>query len=157
MSEKQFNLKDPIHLLAVGFGSGLIKPAPGTWGTLAAVPFYIALAQLPPIAYAIVVAITAIIGIYICGKAANDIGVHDHGSIVWDEFVGLWIALLFVPFNWLWILLAFIFFRIFDIIKPFPISYIDKKVHGGLGIMLDDILAGFIALGCVHLTIYFLS
>ncbi len=64
MSEKQFNLKDPIHLLAVGFGSGLIKPAPGTWGTLAAVPFYIALAQLPPTAYATVVAITAIIGIY---------------------------------------------------------------------------------------------
>ena len=153
-----FNLKDPIHLLAVGFGSGLAKFAPGTWGTVAAIPFFLLLAQLPSLYLYIAVALSAIVGIYICGKCAKDCGVHDHGSIVWDEFVGLWITLLFLPAMGLmhpyWIALGFVWFRLFDIWKPFPISLLDKKVHGGLGIMVDDILAGVFALICLQMSIY---
>ena len=134
-----FNLKDPIHLMAVGFGSGLPKFAPGTWGTVGAIPFFYLLVQLPLLYFYIVVAIAAIAGVYICGKCAKDIGVHDHGSIVWDEFVGLWITLLLLPIqgyvHWIWVAVGFIWFRLFDIWKPFPISILDKKVHGGLGIM----------------------
>ncbi len=145
----QFNLKDPVHLLATGFGSGLSRFAPGTAGTLAAIPFFYVLAMLPPIAYWVVVAVTALAGIYICGKCARDIGVHDHGSIVWDEFVGLWITLAAIQVipgaSWIWVAVGFAWFRLFDIWKPFPIGWLDKKVHGGFGIMLDDVLAGVLA------------
>ena len=153
-----FNLKDPIHLMAVGFGSGLPKIAPGTWGTLGGIPIFYLLAQLPLLYFYLAIAIAAIAGIYICGKCAKDCGVHDHGSIVWDEFVGLWITLLFLPalgyMHPLWIAIGFIWFRLFDIWKPFPISLLDKKVHGGLGIMLDDILAGIFALICLQASIW---
>ena len=148
-----FNLKSPIHILALGFGSGLLKPAPGTWGTLAAVPFYFILSTLPLPMYAASVAIAFLLGIVICGKTANDIGAHDHGSIVWDEFVGLWIALTFIPSeNTLyWVALGFVLFRFFDIVKPFPIGLLDKKVSGGFGIMLDDVVAGFYAMACLFI------
>lgn len=153
-----FNLKDPIHLMAVGFGSGLPKFAPGTWGTVGAIPFFYLLVQLPILYFYIAVAIAAVAGIYICGKCAKDSGVHDHGSIVWDEFVGLWIALLLLPVqgcvHWIWIGVGFLWFRLFDIWKPFPISLLDKKVHGGLGIMLDDIVAGIFALLALQLSLY---
>ena len=138
--------------MAVGFGSGLPKFAPGTWGTVGAIPFYFLLVQLPALYFYISVAIAAVVGIYICGKCAKDIGVHDHGSIVWDEFVGLWITLLFSPVHWAWVLIGFGFFRLFDILKPFPISLLDKHVHGGFGIMVDDVLAGIFAMLCLQLT-----
>jgi len=153
LEDVQFNLKDPVHLAALGFGSGLIKPAPGTWGTLAAVPFFYALAQLPFIGYCIAVGLAALLGIYLCDKTAKDVGVHDHSSIVWDEFVGFWITMAIAPFHLYWVIAGFIYFRIFDILKPFPIGWLDKKVHGGLGIMLDDILAGFYAMGALYLTV----
>ena len=135
-------LRSPTLLLAFGFGSGLSPKAPGTIGTLAAIPLWWLLAQLPLSSYLIIVFISAIVGIYICGAAAKTLGVHDHGGIVWDEFVGFWIAMAALPVTWTSLILGFVLFRFFDILKLWPISWLDKKVSGGFGIMIDDIAAG---------------
>lgn len=142
----KFDLKQPIQFLALGFGSGLAPKAPGTFGTLAAIPLFLLLSLLTPIMYLLAVAVVSIVGIYICGKAAEDVGVHDHPAIVWDEFAGFFITMIMVPISWQSIVVGFVLFRLFDILKPWPISFIDKKISGGLGIMLDDILAGIFSL-----------
>lgn len=146
-----FNLKNPVHFLALGFGSGLLPKAPGTYGTLAAIPLFLLMAELSPISYGIAVLFSCIIGVYLCGKTAEDVGVHDHGAIVWDEFAGFFITMFMIPVSWQSILVGFILFRFFDIIKPWPISLADKKLTGGFGIMFDDILAGLFALVIMHL------
>lgn len=138
-------LSNPIHLLSLGFGSGLSPKAPGTMGTVAALPLWCALQLLSPATYIVVVAACFGLGVYLCGETARALGVHDHGGIVWDEFVGLWVALFLTPFEPFWVLLGFALFRLFDIWKPWPIRVLDAKVHGGLGIMVDDLLAGFYA------------
>ncbi|BCN23424.1 phosphatidylglycerophosphatase A [Vibrio alfacsensis] len=120
-------------------------------GTLAAVPLFLLLAQLPFPIYVVVVLISCIIGVKICQVTSDDMGVHDHGSIVWDEFAGFWITMSLVPAlnipltEWKWLLTGFILFRFFDMVKPWPIGWLDKRVHGGLGIMIDDIVAGIMA------------
>ena len=146
--------KNPVMFLAFGFGSGLAKYFPGTFGTLASVPLYFLLAQLNLVTYALVVCAAFIAGVFICKYAARVMMVHDHRGIVWDEFVGFWITMLGAPVHWLWVVLGFIFFRIFDMAKPWPISWVDKRVHGGFGIMLDDVLAGIFAWGALQLTIF---
>lgn len=138
-------LRNPVHLLAFGFGSGLAPKAPGTFGTLAAVPLYLLLQMLAPNYYAAFVAASIVLGIYLCGRTAQDLRVHDHPGIVWDEFVGFWITMFLAPAGWLWVLLGFALFRLFDILKPWPISYLDRRLKGGTGIMLDDIVAGLFA------------
>lgn len=151
MSEPaKFNLSNPVHFLALGFGSGLAPKAPGTFGTLAALPFLYFMMPLSVTAYVAVTLVLAIVGIYLCGKTAKDSGVHDHGAIVWDEIVGYLITMIGIAFSWQSLLVGFILFRIFDILKPWPISLLDKHVHGGLGIMLDDVAAGLAALACMH-------
>ncbi|NQY37952.1 MAG: phosphatidylglycerophosphatase A [Alteromonadaceae bacterium] len=150
-STVKFRLSDPVHFLALGFGSGLAPKAPGTFGTLAAIPVYLLCAPLAASYYAAIVLIMSLCGIYICDKAALDAGVPDHGAIVWDEIVGFMITMFMIPLSWQSIVVGFLLFRLFDIFKPWPISYIDKNCHGGLGIMLDDVLAGLLALGCMHL------
>jgi len=142
-------LRDPVHLLAFGFGSGAASRAPGTWGSLAAIPLWLAIAWLPFAAYWAVIAVAFVAGIWLCGKTANDLKVHDHGGIVWDEFVGMWIALALIPDNIYGVLMAFALFRLFDVVKPWPIGWIDRRTPGGLGIMVDDVVAGFMALGCL--------
>ena len=139
------NWFNPIHLLAFGFGSGAAPKAPGTWGTLAAVLIYWPLSQLSPEHYLLMLLVTSVMGIYICGQTARDLGVHDHGNIVWDEFVGFWITMFAAPVGWVWVVVGFVLFRFFDIIKPWPISWIDKRITGGFGIMLDDVIAGVMA------------
>ncbi|MGF1847996.1 phosphatidylglycerophosphatase A [Vibrio lentus] len=145
------SLKNPWHLLATGFGSGLSPIIPGTMGTLASIPFYLLLVQLPFPIYVILVVVSCIIGIKICQVTSDDMGVHDHGSIVWDEFAGFWITMGLVPLlgipvnDWKWLLAGFVLFRFFDMVKPWPIGWLDKRVHGGLGIMIDDIVAGIMA------------
>lgn len=147
----RISLKNPWHLLATGFGSGLSPIIPGTMGTLASLPFYLLLAHLSLPLYGLVVIASCIIGVKICQVTSDDMGVHDHGSIVWDEFAGMWIAMLVVPmfglavFDWKWLATGFVLFRFFDMVKPWPIGWLDKRVHGGLGIMLDDIVAGVMA------------
>jgi phosphatidylglycerophosphatase A len=144
-----------VLLLAFGFGSGLAPKAPGTIGTLAAIPLYLLLAKLPLIGYALVVLLSFMVGCWLCGEAAKRLGVHDFGGIVWDEFVGYWITMLAAPAGWLWIALGFVLFRLFDIWKPWPIRLADKQVQGGLGIMLDDVLAGIYAWLCLQALAYF--
>lgn len=138
--------RNPVHFLAFGLGSGTVPKAPGTFGTLAAIPLYLLLQPLSDEWYFIVLLVTFLLGIYLCGKTAEDLGVHDHSGIVWDEFVGYWITMWLAPADWLYVIMGFLLFRLFDIWKPWPISWADKKVQGGLGIMLDDVLAGILAL-----------
>jgi len=136
---------DPIQLLALGFGSGRAAVAPGTFGTLVGVLFYLPMATLPTLPYLAITAILFLIGIPICAHAARQFGVHDHGAIVWDEIVGYLVTMAFAPSGWLWIVLGFALFRLFDIAKPWPIGWLDQQVSGGLGIMVDDLLAGIYA------------
>ena len=139
-------LSNPVHCLAFGFGSRLAPKAPGTFGTLLAVPLYLLLGQLLLLPYILIVVVAFVIGVYLCGKTATDLGVHDHPGIVWDEFVGFWITMIAAPAGWLWIVIGFALFRLFDIWKPWPIRFFDKNVESGLGIMIDDVLAGIYAL-----------
>ena len=138
-------LLDPILCIAFGFGSGLAKKAPGTFGTLAAIPIYMVLIQANSVIYAIVTIVFSLLGIWICEIAANRLGEHDFGGIVWDEIAGFLITMWFVDFTWQNLFLGFVLFRIFDIIKPWPIKWVDQKVSGGFGIMLDDVIAGLFA------------
>jgi len=128
--------------LAFGFGSGLAPRAPGTFGTLAAVPLYLLLQPLPLTAYLGVVVVMSLLGIHLCGHAARRLGVHDHPGIVWDEFAGYLLTMAAAPAGWLWVVAGFALFRLFDIWKPWPIHIADHKVQGGLGIMVDDLIAG---------------
>jgi phosphatidylglycerophosphatase A len=141
----------PVHWLAFGLGSGLSPKAPGTAGTLVAIPLYLLLAQLPLWAYVLAVVVSFAVGVYLCEKTSREMGVHDHPGIVWDEFVGYWITMIGAPAGWLWVLLGFVFFRIFDVLKPWPIRWLDEHVQGGFGIMIDDVLAGVMALLCMQL------
>ena len=150
-TQVNFNLANPIQFLALGFGSGLAPKAPGTFGTLAAVPLFLLMSTLPALFYGLLVLVICISGIYICGKAASDVGVHDHGAIVWDEFAGFFITMFMVPVSWQSVLVGFVLFRLFDIAKPWPISVADKKLTGGFGIMFDDVLAGLISLAIMHI------
>ena len=135
-------LANPAHFLAFGFGSGLFAKAPGTAGTLLGILAWMFLVNLSLVTYIIVIVIAALAGIYFCGKTARDLNVHDHSGIVWDEIVGIWLAMILVPVTWGWIFVSFLLFRFFDILKPWPISWIDKNISGGIGIMADDLLAG---------------
>ena len=149
-------LRNPLHLLSLGFGSGLAPVAPGTFGTLAAVPLYLLIAQLALPYYLAIVALGFAAGVYLCSYTSAALGVHDHGGIVWDEFVGFWITMIAVPVTWQWIVAGFVLFRVFDIVKPWPVKIADTKMTGGLGIMLDDVLAGLYALGCLQIALYLL-
>ncbi len=148
--------RNPVHFLAFGLGSGAFPKAPGTMGTLAAIPIWYLFADWSMPAYLALLVVATLIGIWLCGKTSRDLGVHDHGGIVWDEFVGLWITFIALPSGWGWILLGFVLFRAFDIIKPWPINWVDKRVSGGWGIMLDDLIAGFMALVIVQCLNYFI-
>lgn len=138
-------LSDPVLFLAFGFGSGLAKKAPGTFGTLAAVPVYWLFAQADIVVYSLLTLAVTVVGISLCGQAAEKLGEHDFGGIVWDEIAGYLITMWLVPLTWQALILGFLLFRVFDIFKPWPIRWIDRHVVGGLGIMLDDVLAGLFA------------
>lgn len=147
--------RQPVLLFGFGFGSGLIKPGPGTWGTLLGFLLFIPLMQWSMEMAWLLFAISILFGNWICGRSAEIMGVHDHGGIVWDEFAGIWLTLLLLPEQSLvyWGM-AFVSFRIFDIAKPQPIKWADHKVSGGMGIMLDDILAAVYALLLIWLMHY---
>lgn len=144
------NLRNPVHLLAFGFGSGLSPKAPGTAGTVVAVLLYLPLSQFSLPLYLVLTAVATLLGIWLCGVTSRDLGVHDHGGIVWDEFAGFWITMIAAPAGWLWLVLGFVLFRVLDILKPWPIKWVDSKIYGGLGIMLDDVLAGIMAALCLQ-------
>ena len=148
--------RHPVYWLACGFGSGASPYAPGTAGTLAAIPLYWLLASVLNLyGYVFTVLVLFVIGIYLCAETTRMLKVPDHGGIVWDEIVGLLVTLIAVPLVWYWVLLGFVLFRIFDIVKPWPIRTVDRHVHGGFGIMLDDLIAGIYAGIILHMVIYF--
>ena len=150
-------ISDPWFFLAFGFGSGLAPRAPGSWGSLVGLVLYILAVQLagmPQVYFVAIILIAFAAGVYVCGRVARELGVHDHGGIVWDEFVGLWLALFALPSGWLWPLIGFALFRFFDIVKPFPIGWFDRQVKGGLGIMVDDVLAGSMAFVVLQLLLW---
>lgn len=151
------SLKNPVHFLALGFGSGMASKAPGTFGTLAAVPIVVALSYCSSTTYLVVLLAVTLSGFWICGKTAKDWGVHDHSAIVWDEIAGFMLTMLWIPVSWTSLVLGFALFRFFDIAKPYPISWLDKNVGGGTGIMVDDLLAGAFAGVLLHLCLAIFS
>lgn len=143
---KQINLskrvwQDPVYFIAFGFGSGLMPKAPGTWGTVAAIPIYLLLSNTHWSVYCALTVLAFILGVWVCTKVSNDLGVDDYKGIVWDEVVGYLLTMFLAPKGLTWIILGFILFRLFDIWKPFPICVIDRKIKSGLGVMLDDVAA----------------
>ncbi len=140
-----------VQFLAFGFGSGLAPKAPGTAGTVVAIPLFLLMTQAGLAGYSALLLISIALGVYLCDRASREYGVHDHPGIVWDEFAGFWLTMWAVPVSWQTILAGFVLFRVFDILKPWPIGWLDKRVHGGLGIMIDDLVAGVFACGLLHL------
>lgn len=137
---------NPIEFLATGFYSGHLPNFPGTWGTVAAIPLFLILSMLPGWLYFLFVIAAFVIGVYICDETARALNTPDHPSIVWDEFVGFWITMMGAHITVSTIFLGFLLFRLFDIWKPWPVNYFDQNVEGGMGIMLDDVVAGIYAL-----------
>lgn len=145
-----------VLFFAFGFGFGFIRPAPGTWGTIPGV--IIAYFVMNNVALHLgVLLFVSLIGVWLCSRASSILGVHDHGGIVIDEIAGVLLTLLFFEPTWLTLLLGFVWFRVFDIIKPPPIRWADERVHNGLGIMLDDWIAGVFAWVTLWLTLFTLG
>jgi phosphatidylglycerophosphatase A len=144
-------LRNWRHWLAFGLGSGLARVAPGTFGTAVSIPFYLLLSHLPPAIYAACVVGAFAFGVWLCNSVSRELGVHDHGGIVWDEFVGYWLTMFLLPPTWGWILAGFAMFRLLDIWKPWPIRWVDDNVSGGFGIMVDDVIAGVAGCALLHL------
>ena len=156
MSEKNrkvytHELKDPVVFVAMGLGSGLAPFAPGTAGTLLTVPLVYFLQQQTSLIYAAVTLFVLLTGPWVCAYAADKLKVHDHSGIVYDEVAGFLITMSIVPHGWTWMFAGFVLFRFFDAVKPWPISWFDQNIHGGTGIMLDDVIAGIFSLSCLLL------
>lgn len=147
---------NPIHFIACGFGIGALPVMPGTYATLAAVPLYWALSHLSIGMYLLIVLLLNLAGIYLCGKTNRDFGTQDHPAAVWDEIAAFPIVMIGIAPSWYAILLGVVLFRFFDIVKPGPIGWIDRNVHGGLGVMLDDVVAALFALVCLQIILYFI-
>nr|WP_297812288.1 phosphatidylglycerophosphatase A [uncultured Methylophaga sp.] len=148
-SAPEVNLKTLIRrpdcFIAYGFGSGLAPKAPGTFGTLVALPIYWLIQDWSLLAYLSFVLVAFIAGIWLCQRTVDWLQQDDPSGVVWDEVVGYLVAMMFAPGGWQWMLAGFVLFRVFDIAKPWPVSVADKKVHGGFGVMLDDVIAGLMA------------
>lgn len=153
---QRVSMKNPVHFLALGFGSGLVPLMPGTFGSLAALPLLFAMSFASLEGFIFITVVCFFVGIYLCGRTAHDMKMHDHGSIVWDEVAGMMVTFIAIPLDLLSLFLGFLLFRFFDILKPWPISIFDRHVHGGFGIMIDDIVAGAIACACLHGILYLL-
>ena len=150
-------LRHPLGWIASGFGSGFSPCAPGTAGTIAALlPWWFVLRTLPMTYYLAVIVAAFALGVWASHWVVRRSGVQDPQVVVWDEFVGVWIALIAAPSGWVWMLAGFVLFRLFDIWKPWPVSWADRRVHGGLGVMLDDVLAGIYALMAMQIAARFL-
>ena len=153
----RFMLGHPAHILAQGFGSGLSPIMPGTSGTLFAWLSYVVLTDRWPeifttFNWGIIIAVGFVIGVWVCDITGKNLGAPDHGSMVWDEIIAFWLVLILVtPSNWQTQCWAFLGFRFFDMVKPPPIGYFDRRFKGGFGVMWDDIVAAFFCLLCFAL------
>ena len=147
---REFLWKHPAHLIAFGFGAGLMPKAPGTWGTLVAIPFYFLALRFGGTPAVLACALVLFgLGIWASAVAGKALGVADHGGIVIDEIAAFVLVLAFTPSTLLWVVTAFVLFRLFDIVKPWPISYFDRTLKGGFGVMFDDFLAALAAIAMV--------
>jgi len=149
--------RNPVHWLAFGCGAGAAPVAPGTFGTFLTVPVYVLLGGWPLSVYLFVTAAMLALGVWLCGRTARDLGVHDHPGIVWDEVVGFLITMIGAPQGWVWVVMGFVAFRVFDIFKPWPIRWLDRHMPGGMGIMADDVLAGIYAATVLQVMVYWLD
>lgn len=147
-------LVGPANFIALGAGLGLAKKAPGTFGTLLGIPILFLMPQ-SNMGYLVVLIALFGVGVWCCDSCARNLGVHDHPGIVWDEVVGYLLTMFALPHTLGWIVAGFVVFRVFDILKPWPISWIDRRVHGGFGIMLDDLLAALGALIVLQIALRF--
>lgn len=153
----RFLLSHPAHFLSLGFGAGLFPRAPGTAGTVVAIPLYLLLAGTESVLiYAIVTLLIIVIGVWICGYTERELGSHDHSSIVWDEIAGFLITMFMAPLAWWSVLAGFLLFRLFDIVKPYPVSWFDTHLQGGFGTMIDDVMAGVYAWFVLQVLLYLL-
>jgi phosphatidylglycerophosphatase A len=150
-ADARFLLAHPAHLIAFGFGTGLAPKAPGTVGTLLGLPlFWLIDAAAPDFANRIALLAAAfLVGVWACARAGRALGVADHGGIVWDEIVAFALVLVFTPPGWPWIAAAFALFRVFDILKPWPIRIADARLKNGFGVMFDDLLAALYAIAAL--------
>ena len=149
-----FLFAHPSHFIALGFGAGLARLAPGTLGTIVGLPLFYLLMAMPELVHYTTIAVLFFIGIPLCSSTGKALGVSDHGSIVWDEIVAMMLVLEFTPQKPFWWLIAFILFRLFDIWKPFPIRECDRKFKGGFGVMFDDLLAAIYAIACLKVALW---
>lgn len=146
-AQRRALLSHPAGWIATALGAGLSPRAPGTAGSLAALlPWWFLLRGLPLGWYVAVLAAGFLLGVWACEVSDRRLGMHDQGALVWDEVIGMWITLVAAPAPWWWMLVGFALFRLFDIWKPWPVRWADRHVHGGLGVMLDDVIAGICAL-----------
>ena len=154
----RFLLAHPAHLIALGFGSGLAPKAPGTVGTVLGLPLFWAITAIAPDLpnQLILIVATFLLGIWACARTGRALGVADHGGMVWDEIVAFALVLLFTPAGWMWMLAAFGLFRLFDIVKPWPIRFFDIRLKNGFGVMFDDLLAAGYAIACLQLAAHLL-
>lgn len=143
---------NPLHFIAFGFGTGTIPFAPGTFGTLIAIPFYLAMQSLSAATYLAVLIFIILSSTWVCHKVTQEIGIEDHQGMCLDEVVGYLVTMFCAPIGWKWIWIGFLLFRFFDILKPWPIRFIDRRMTGGIGIILDDVLAG--VMSCIVLQIF---
>jgi phosphatidylglycerophosphatase A len=143
----RFVLGRPAHFIAFGFGAGLAPFAPGTFGTLLALPLYWLISpQVEALEYLLMIVVLFGLGVWACEVTGRTLGVADHGGMVWDETVAFLLVLLFTPAQPVWQAAAFLLFRLFDIVKPPPIRYYDRTLKSGFGVMLDDLIAAFYTL-----------
>ena len=137
--------RNPLHFIACGFGLGTFPVMPGTIGTLFGVVLYLMLVKLSLTFYLLITLALLLLGIYLCGRVNRDFGTSDHPAAVWDEIASFPVVMIAVPAKWYFILIGFALFRFFDIYKPGPIRWVDANIHGGLGVMLDDVMAAVFA------------
>lgn len=149
-------LQHPVHFFSLGFGSGLLPYAPGTWGTIATLPIYFTLLHVSHITFLLLWFFLTIASVMAAHYSAYIWQTHDHSSIVCDEIVGFLLVLAFIPRVPVYVVCAFVFFRFFDIVKPWPIAWLDKHIKGGLGIVIDDLVAALYTI-CVMLAIMVLA
>ncbi len=148
--------QNPLYFVAFGLGSGAMPFAPGTFGTLMAIPFYLLVQSLPLLAYVIFVIVFIVVSSWISDRVSRDIHIHDHPGMCIDEFAGFFVTMIHAPHGFPWLVLGFLLFRLFDIWKPWPIHVIDEKVHGGFGMVLDDIVAGLFAMVIIQFVTFVL-
>lgn len=146
--------RDPLYFIAFGFGSGAVPWAPGTFGTLMAIPFYLVVRPLPLTYYLIFVILFIGFSSWLCDHLSRIIQEHDHPGMCIDEFAGFFVTMINAPHGWSWVILGFILFRLFDIWKPWPIRFVDANIHGGFGMVLDDVIAGAMAMILIQIIEY---